>query len=91
MTKLDRLTFRKLAEDNLERLNTKAERKSFLLGLSLGARELNDDERERTANDLCSLYGIDKADLTDDQPNHNGKMKVNVGAHSADVANFFNN
>lgn len=59
MSSADLATFRRLAEDRLEKFNNKAERTAFLVGLSLGAREMGFDERQRTISDLMALWGIE--------------------------------
>ena len=59
MSQADLITFNKLAEDNLSRFRTKAERTAFLVGLSLGARETTNEERTRICSNLKALWGVE--------------------------------
>lgn len=81
---VDTLTFRKMIEDRLERYNNKAERTAFLVGLSMGAREMNRHERVRVCNDIASLWNIDISD-EDDVPAVRKPGKARVPANTAAV------
>lgn len=56
---LERLTFSKAVQDRIEKYTNKAEKTAFLVGLSLGARQMNSSERQRVCSDVASLYEID--------------------------------
>lgn len=81
---VDLTTFKMMAEENLERFSTKAERVAFLTGLSVGARAMKDEERLRVLRDLSAVWKVEeKADRFDDanEPRGAGRpaRRIDVG------------
>lgn len=87
MSRLDLATWKSIAEDRLERYSNKAERTAFLMGLSLGARETNNIERQRVCSDLMSLWSIEEPKKPSLGGGRRGKVeRADIGQMDNDLA-----
>jgi hypothetical protein len=56
---LDNIAWNNMVQARLEQYSNKKERQAFLTGLSMGARLMGSDERQRACQELSSLWGIE--------------------------------